>query len=181
DSPRAFTVRTRILDDPSGAATNVAGPRDREKSLLVANLAGAATSRTGLRLASGCGTRAFTGVALLETRNSELRRHAISGFFECELQVVTKIRAALCGGATTATRAAKHIAKSKQVAEDVFDPTKSRCAPRTGTRAARNTCVAKTVIAFALFVIRQHAVGFRRLFEFLFGRYRVRVLIRMML
>src|ERR1041384_8191658 len=97
-----------------------------------------------------CAVMPFAASSSVKTRNAEWRRHAVCGFFECDLQVVTKIRTALCGGSTTAATATKHVAKSKQVAEDVFDPAKSGCAPRAGARPAGNTSVSKTIVTFAL-------------------------------
>ena len=80
-----------------------------------------------------------------------MRSHALRGFFERDLEVVTQVRATLRVRAPgAAARAAKHVAKAKQVAENVFDTTKTGRAPVSGARAARNARVPKPVVAPAL-------------------------------
>src|SRR5262249_683788 len=140
------------LDHASGAATHVARPGDGKEALLVTNLAGAVAGGTTLGMRAGFCARAFARVAGLETRNAQLRSHAFGGLFECDLEVVTKGRATLRGRASRATaRAAKHVAKSKQVAEDVFDTAKTGRAPVSGAGATRNARVSKPVVTPALF------------------------------
>jgi hypothetical protein len=108
--------------------------------------------------------------------------HSVRGFFERDFQVVAKIGAALCG---TATRAAapttKYIAKTKQVAEDVFDSTKTGRAPRPcAGRAARNACVTKAVVTLALLGIGEDAVSFGCFLELLFRAGVVWIFIRVL-
>src|SRR5687767_6435213 len=104
-----MTRRARILDCPAGAATDVARPGHREEALLITNLARAAASRTTFRLRSCFGAGTLARIAGFQTRNTQLRRHSLGGFFERDLQVVTEIGAAL-GRRTPATAApaAKH-------------------------------------------------------------------------
>src|SRR5205085_9229612 len=170
DSSGAFTFRAGVLDYFPGATTNVTGPRHREKSLLVTNLATASTGRTGFRLTARRRTRSFANVASLQTRNAQLRCHAVRSVFECDLQVVTKICATLCCTAARPAASAKDVAKTKQVAENVLDATKTRRAPGARTGTAGNACMTKPVVTPALLGVRQHAVGFGSLFEFLFRR-----------
>ena len=83
---------------------------------------------------------------------------------------------------TTAAPATKHVAKTKQVAENVFDSTKTRARPTRPARgAAGNTSMTKPVVTFALLGVGQHAVSFGCFFELFFGGGVVRVLIRVIL
>ena len=182
DSPGAVTRLAGILDDAACPATNVTGARHRKEPLLITNLAGAAASRTRFRLRSGFGSRTFTRFARLETRNPELGGHAFRGFFERDLEVVTKIRAALRRTAPCATAStAENITKPKQVAENVFNATKSRRTPVSRARTARHTRMPESVVTPALFGIGQHAVRLGGFFKLLFRARVVGILVRVIL
>ena len=132
----------------------------------------------GFRLRSGRRAVAFAGFAGFQTRDAQLRGHSVAGFFQRDLQVVTKIGAALrCRAARAAATTAKHIAETKQIAEDVFDATEARRAPACAG-AAGNSCMTKAVVTLALFGIGQHAVGFGCFLELLFRGRVVRILVR---
>src|SRR5437588_5369754 len=81
----------------------------------------------------------------------------------------------------TTRRAAEHVAKSKQVSENVFDAAKSRGSPGRVRRTRRYARVTESIVALTLFGIGENRISFRCLFEFLF-RFRIAlVLIGMIL
>src|SRR6185369_13330080 len=160
----------------------MAGPRNREESLLITNLTTAAASCAAFSLASGGRSRAFASVATLETWNAQLGRHAIGRFFERDLEVVAKIGATLRCRAARAATPAKHITETKQVAENVFESAKSRRTPGSLARgAARNTGMTEAVVTFALLAVGQHAVSLRSFLELLLGTGVVGILVRVIL
>jgi hypothetical protein len=99
-----------------------------------------------------------------------LCRHSASSFFECDFQVVAKVRAALRRRATrAAATTAKHVTKTKQVAKDVFDSAEAGCTPRSATAGtAGNACMSKSVVTLTLLCIGEHAVSFGRFLKLVF-------------
>ena len=110
-----------------------------------------------------------------------MRRHPVCGFFERDLEVVTEIGAALRRCASRATApATKHISKTKQIAEDVFNSTKTGSAPRArACGATGNSGMTEPVVTLPLLGIREDAVGFGSFFKLLFRGCVVRILVRM--
>src|SRR4030095_9475621 len=108
--------------------------------------------------------------------------HAFGSTFERDLEIVTKIGAALCCRPARATAsAAKHIATTKQVSKDVFDAAKSRRAQRTSAGAARHSRMTEPVVTLPLFGTRQHTVSLGGFLKTLFRSLVVRIFIRVVL
>jgi hypothetical protein len=74
------------------------------------------------------------------------------------------------------TSSTKNITKTKKIAEDVFDSTKTRRAPALA-RAAGNSCMPKTIVTLPLISIGKHAVRFSCFFEFFFRAGVVRIFV----
>ncbi len=95
DSALSLALRTRVGDDHSFAATLAACRRDRKKSLLCADLAGAAAIGT-LTRAAGAAARASPVACLALGQALKLDDLFDSGgrFLEFNFQIVAKIVAA---------------------------------------------------------------------------------------
>src|SRR5215213_9485953 len=111
-----------------------------------------------------------------------MRRHSIGCVFERDLEIVTEIGAALGRRpARAAAAAAKHVAETKQVAENVFDSTKAGRAPRAGAGGTGNSRMTESIVTLPLFPIRQHTVSLSGFLELLFRGAVVRILVRVVL
>src|SRR6185436_10187502 len=102
-------------------------------------------------------------------RNFDFRCCSKSRFFECHLQIVAKIGAAL--DARAAASAAEEVAKPEQVAEDIAEVGKYagiESAKSLGPRAT-DTGVAESVVVRAFLRIAQNGICFSRFLELFFG------------
>ena len=78
--------------------------------------------------------------------------------------------------------AAKQIPEAKEIAQDIAEiPKGFRVEALSSARCSRHALVAETIIRRPLLRIGQHAVGFGRFLELLFGRLIARIAVRMML
>src|ERR1700687_5957903 len=113
DSPLSMALRTRVGDDHSLAAALAAGGRDRKKSLLSADLAGAAAVGT-LTRAAGAAARAAAVACLALSQALKLDDLLDSGggFLEFNFQIVAKIVAAPGARTRASPSGAEKIAKN---------------------------------------------------------------------
>ncbi len=150
--------------------------------MLKAYLSGAFAHATSLRLCARCSPRALARVAHLEFGNSQLRSHASGGLFQSNLEIVTQISAPMrCRSPATRTRAgAKYIAKTEQIAKNIFEAAKPWRAPGR-TRRGGNARVAKPIVTPALLGIGKHGISFSGFLEFFFSLRIVAVFVRMIL
>src|SRR5262245_8870350 len=102
DTSRTAARVARLGDGFSGAAAIRAGTRDRQETLLIAELSCAAALGTGLGFRTGRRSRARAGFAGLLAGDLNRRFRPGRGFLERDLEVVPQVGAALW----TATAAA---------------------------------------------------------------------------
>src|SRR6185295_10221388 len=118
------------------------------------HLTGATAGLAVFRIGSGSSTNTFTVLARFESRNAQLRRHAVRCFLECYFQVITQISPTLCRRpARSRASAAEHITKTEQITKNVFYSAEAGCAP-AGAGTARDTSVSKAIITSPLLGIR---------------------------
>src|SRR5258708_6589817 len=117
DSALSLALRARVGDDHSLAAALPAGRRDRKKSLLSADLAGAATVGALTRTA-GAAARAspVARLALGQALKLDDLFDSGGGFLEFNFQIVAKVVAAPSARPRTSPSGAEKIAKN--VGED---------------------------------------------------------------
>jgi hypothetical protein len=171
--------RARLGDDGARAPALPAGARDREKPLLVSQLATAMALRTGGRRRALGRARATAGLAGLLPRNLNRRLEVRRRFFERDLEVVAKIGAALWSAAPSAS--AEDVGESKdvpQATEDVLE-TGEDIRIEAGGGGAAEPSVTEAVVHVALVGVRQDGVSLGRLLELLLGRVVARVAIGM--
>src|SRR5439155_23243201 len=106
---------TWFCNDPAGPAALRTRPRDREESLLKANLSLAVALRANRWRRAGRRAGTAAGLAVFLTRNLDRRFRAARRFLERDLEVVPQVGAALRTAA--APRAAEQIAEPEDLAE----------------------------------------------------------------
>src|ERR1700712_5425922 len=154
---RTRAARAGILDHLAAALTGRAGALQREEALGLADPAGAAAHRTGLRLGAGLGAGARTGFAGDRDRNLDLRGLALEGFLQRDFHVVAQVGAALATAAA-APALAGH-------AEQVFENIRKRRgeagveAGSAGAHSLLERGMAVAVIGGALVAVFQDLVG----------------------
>src|SRR4029453_5371853 len=95
DAAGAAARRARLADDLAVAAALRAGARDGEEALLEPDLALPAALGTLRRRRARRRARPLTRVAVLLTGNLDRGLDPARGFLEADLEIVTKVRAAL--------------------------------------------------------------------------------------
>src|SRR5215471_15829509 len=83
------------IDNLAGAPAGAAGARYRKESLLKAHLAAALTSPADFRPGSRGGSRARARFAGLVLGNPQLGCHPRGRLFQCNLEIVSQVGAAL--------------------------------------------------------------------------------------
>src|SRR5579872_290333 len=119
----------------------------------------------------------------LVTAHRDLRLRAKKCFFKFQSQVFAQIGSALHAIATAAAPApsAEHVAKSKELTEDVAEVLKDcRIKSRTLRRAAQ-TCVAIAVVNRSFFRVGEYRIGLADFLKLLFRVRIVRISVRMIL
>src|SRR5207249_11362749 len=101
---------------------------------------------------------------------------SLRGFFQGDLDIEAKIRAAL--HVATSPVCAKDVVKAEEIPEYILESRKSAEAAAACRRAA-HAGVTETILVRALIRFAQHAVGFGCLFELLFRFLIARILIWM--
>src|SRR6185369_10670679 len=140
--------------------TGLTGSRHGKESLLITDLAGAATVGAVFRLRPVRRSAPLTVFASFKTRDAQLRSHSVEGIFQRDLEIVTKIGAPLRGCAARASAAtAKDIVEPKKISEDIFDTTETGRAPCLSA-ATGNSCMSKVIVTLSLGGISKHTVGF---------------------
>src|SRR5436190_8370391 len=148
----------------------MASASHRKEALLITNLSGSSTGLTTLRLCPARRSRSFTSLTTFQAGNAQLSCHSVRSLFETYFKIIAKVGASLRGSSSRPRScAAEDITEAKQVSENVFNASEARCAPVSGTRTARHSCVSKSIVTAALFSVLQNAVSFCRFFEFVFG------------
>src|SRR5215469_6239197 len=171
DASLAFAFRAGIADHRATPLTRRAGAGDAEETLLIADLA------TSTAAAAGCGFAAGTsgtsaGVAVLMTTVGDFLFGAENGFFEFQVDVFAKIRAALCARTAARSTAAEQVTEPEELAENIAEILKYAGVKADARACTTDSCMSETVVQAALFRIRQYRVGFAALLESFF---RVRV------
>src|SRR5690606_29414739 len=177
----AITLAARVRDHLALAATVRAGLLYREKALLHANLAGAATGCTGDRRAAFLGAGATAFLAVHQCRHADFCRGALHRFLKADFEGVTQIGAALRAAATTAA-AAKDIAE--HVAENIREAAIASATKTAGTGAAGAAIdgrVAELVVGGALLLIGKHFISFVRFLEVVLCLFVARIAVRVVL
>src|SRR5687767_6223949 len=95
DAAFAAASGAGLGDHLARTAALTAGPRDREKALLVAQLTGAAALRAARRRCARSGAVAVAGFTRLVPRNLDVGLDAFRRLLELDLEVVAQIGAAL--------------------------------------------------------------------------------------
>jgi hypothetical protein len=179
----AAAALARMVNDGTTTLAGAASARDGKKTLLIANLATAAAAAAGLRGMAG----GDAGAATLGTEFVALYRDfffdAEDGLIEFELEVFTKIGAALRPGATAA--AAEQVAHSEKAAEDVAEVGKiledGRVEADTAT-GATDAGVTVTIVSGALLGIGEDGIRLGHFLELFFRDGGVaRIAVRMVL
>ena len=174
----AFALGARVGDDAAGTLASWAGAGDAEKALLVADLPAAIAGTAGDWCFAGRGSGTATVVAGFVATNLDLLFSAEDCFLKFEVQVFAEIGSAL---RTTAapTRSSEQVAEAEELAEDVAEILED-CGIEAGAGGtAAHPGMAETVIKRTLFAVGQNRIGFRNLFELLFGIRIVRVAVGM--
>ena len=155
--------------------------RDREESLLKANLSLAVALRANRRRRAWRRAGTAAGLAVFLTRNLDRRFRAARRFLERDLEVVTQIGAALRTAA--APRAAEQIAEPEDVAEAAENVAEvgedRRIEARAGPGRRAHTLMAEAVVEAPLFTVGNHRVRLGALFELLFSQLVAGIAIRM--
>ena len=154
-----------------------------EKALPHLHNSVAVAGGAGHHFRARLGTGTVATVAVIPTRNADLRFLAMGRFFQRDFHGVAKITtaknltaSALLTAALTIKYIAKNVAKSLRKTAKTFS---AWSAPHVGVHA----CVAILVIGGAFLVVRKHLVGFLGFLEFFFSNLvrRTLVTIRMVL
>src|SRR5262249_3956041 len=149
-------IAARTVDRLAAAVTSGTRALEREEALRVPDFSGAAASRADFRLGAGFRARAGADFANDGRRNSDLRGLALKGFFERDLHVVAKIRAALA--ARTAATAAT-AAHAENPLEDIGESRTEIGAEPVMALALLERGVAETIIGRALVAVLEDVVS----------------------
>src|SRR5205085_4850373 len=165
DAAGAAARLTGTRDRFPCAAAIRAGARDREKTLLKPELAGAFALGAHFGHAPRRRAGARTDVAGFLARNLDRRVAAGERFLERDLEVVSQVGPALRSAA--APPAAEHIAKSEQIAqiaEDIFEAGE-RVGIEPACARAADTGVSESIVCGALVLVAKDGVRLRRFLE----------------
>src|SRR5262249_41221246 len=145
--------------------TLTAGARDGEESLLESNLAIPVTGRTCRRTGTFFSARAVAFTTAFVPRHFYPGRGAEGGFFESEIQIVTKIRATLY--AVAAAARSEDITEAEKISENVAEVGKNIWieTAKTARRRIADTSVTEPVILSSFLRIAQNGIGFGRFFK----------------
>ena len=114
ESAHAPALGAGAFYNATRATTGLAGSSYGKESLLITDLTGSAAIAAILRLSTGGGPVAFARFTGFQSGDAQLRGHTVVGFFECDLEIVTKVSTALrCRTASPCARSAKDIIKPK--------------------------------------------------------------------
>src|SRR5580698_2545909 len=161
DAPLTAAIRAALLDHLSRALASWARSRDREKSLLIRQLAAPAARRARCDAGSFFRAGAIARLAVFLPRQLHLGVDAGRRFFERERHVIAKIRATLrSSSASPPATAAKHVLEAEEIPENIVAVLKDRPVEIDSRRLPRQSCVSVIVVNLALLRIAQHAVRF---------------------
>src|SRR5215467_1292964 len=104
DAPAAATDLARIVYDLSAAMAGWARALEREKTLRVPDLAGAAAGRTGFWFRSGLGAAPRAGLAGDRRRNADLGGFARKSLLKANFHVVAQVGSAFATGSASPRR-----------------------------------------------------------------------------
>ena len=149
------------------AAALVAGPGDREESLLVAELTAPAAGRAGGRRRARRGAAATAGLAGFGAGELDRRLGAGRRLLERDLEVVSQVRALL--RSATAPAAAEDVAKAEEIAQAAQDVFEAGERGRIEAALRAHSGVAKAIIGPALLRIGEYRVGLGGFLEVLLG------------
>jgi hypothetical protein len=167
----ALALGAWIGDDAARTLARGAGASDAEESLLVTNLAAPITRMACARTFSGSRAGTVAVLASFVAPNGHAGFGAEEGLLEFEVEIFTKIGAALNAAAATAP-AAEHVSESEELAEDVAKILEDGRIEAALGRTSIQPGMPVAVVDGPLFRIGKHGIGFTDLFEFLF---RVRI------
>ena len=157
-----------------------------EKSPTGDDLTDAAAGGTGLGRPSFGRACAVTGLAAHRAFQFHLFFHPLSGFFQGNLEVIAQIAAPGLARSSLTTASAKKFLKdssgsapasaaSKDLAENIKGIV-SACP--TGSCPGREGRMAVPVVSGPFIGIPQNIIGFPQLLEFFFGRFVIRIAVR---
>jgi hypothetical protein len=147
-----------------------ARPRNREETLLVPDLAGAAAGGADDRLAPRRRTHALACFAGLAARNLNRRLGAARRLLERDLEVVAQVGAA--AAATAPAASTEDVAESEdvaQAAEDVLEAGEDGRV-EAGRRGAAKPGVPEAIVHVPLVAVGEHGIRLGRFLEALFRR-----------
>src|SRR5262249_37442782 len=120
--PVAFAVthRAALLDDGACPVALPARAPDREKALLIQDLAPAVAGGAGHASATRLGAFTLAVLARLQTRNLDFRGHSENRVLKIDLEIIAEVFAALCAAAP-ARAASEQIAQTEELTNDVAE------------------------------------------------------------
>jgi len=186
----AFSVagRARVFDHLALAVTGGTRTGHGEKSLLPDHLSAAPAGAASLHARAGLGSAAVAGGAVVLAAKLDGLFIALHHVFQFDFQNVAQIRSparprgrrALTAPAASSAHAAEKITEDvAELFKDVRDVVKALAA--SAPEAALEGRVAEAVVLSALVRVAEDFIGLGRFFEFFFGLFVPRVLVRMVL
>ena len=162
-------IGAALFNNLSRALARRTRPGNGKKSLLVGEL-----SPPGAGLARACAGSGLRAGSAARRAQFLLRQFYFCGdpgrcFFKSQRHVVAQIRPALRPRPAAPSAAAQNIFESKKVAKDIVEILENCSVEVYSAACAAQPRVAVGVVNLPLFLVAQHAVGFRAFAEFHFG------------
>src|SRR5579872_3976571 len=160
DLPLAAALRARPANDLAAPCALAAGAANLQETLLVNYLAAPVTHRAGHQSIVLFGAGSTTARAHIHAWHLDLHAQTANGVLQRDFQIVAEIFAALRARAASPPSAAKQIAESEQIAQNVAEIGESRGIEALAGAESLQTLMAVTIVGSALLRIAQHTVGF---------------------
>src|SRR5580704_5153837 len=179
----AATLRARPPHDLAAPSALGTGAANLKEALLINHFAPPVAHWTGHQAIHFLGSAALAARAEIHARHLNFHAQSPDGVFERQFEVIAQIFAALRAVASAARapcRAAKQVAKGKQIAENIAEIGERGWIEALGPHTLE-PLVTIAVIGGTLLGIAQDTIGLRRLFEPLLSILIVRIPVRMVL
>ena len=178
----ALTFRAWICDYASTSLTSRTGPRNAEKTLLIANLASPVAGTASRRPFAGSGAGPVAFLACFVAANSNFRFGSEVRFFEFQREILAEVGPALYAIATASTASTEDVAEAEELAEDVAEILEyswiESCALRSGAAQAG---VTEPVVDSTLFGVGEDGIRLADFLELLFCIRIIGIAVRMIL